>query len=162
MIIFAALVAALLMLLAWTDLRHRRLPNGWVLTYGLLCPVGLLLQGAAASTWLGHAAVAAGAFLVLLGLFAVGGMGGGDVKLGTAVFAWAGPQSLLPALFLVGLAGLLLALAGLLCDRLLRASRLPATPITRRMVRAFSAKRGVPYGVALALGGLAILPAYLQ
>ena len=162
MIVIAALVAALLMLLGWKDLHHRRLPDPWVLTYGLLCPVGLMLQGATASVWLGHAAVAATAFIVLLGLFALGGMGGGDVKLGTAVFAWAGPQSLLPALFLVALAGLVLALAGLLCDRVLKASRLQSAPLTRRIVRSFSAKRGVPYGVALALGGMVALPAYLQ
>src|SRR5690554_416706 len=93
-------------------------------------------------------------------LFALGGMGGGDVKLGAAVFAWAGTQSLWPALFVVGVTGLLLAVLGLLADALSKHYPPPLKSRRRKLARALSAKRGVPYGVALAAGGLAALPAY--
>lgn len=153
---------AILALLAWSDLRERRLPNRLVALYALLCPLALLLAQAAPGQWLQHGMVALAAFLVLLALFAVGGMGGGDVKLGAAVFAWAGPQSLWPVLFVIGVAGLLLALLGLLADALAKRRPPPMHSRARDLARALSARRGVPYGVALAAGGLAALPAYWQ
>lgn len=149
-----------LCLLAWSDLRHRRLPNKLVALYALLCPLALLASQAEPGQWMQHGLIGLLGFLLFLLLFALGGMGGGDVKLGAAVFAWAGTQSLWPALFVIGITGLLLAVLGLLADALCK--RYPPSPKSwrRGLARALSAKRGVPYGVALAAGGLAALPAY--
>lgn len=118
------------------------------------------MAGATPAQWLQHGLVGALGFLLFLLLFAVGGMGGGDVKLGAAVFAWAGTQSLWPALFVIGVTGLLLALLGLLADSLNKRWPAPAGSTRRKLLKALSAKRGVPYGVALAAGGVAALPAY--
>jgi len=116
--------------------------------------------------WLQHGMVALAGFMVLLILFAMGGMGGGDVKLGTAVLAWAGMQSLLASLFVIGLTGLVLALLGLAADKLsVLGSDTGQGPVHRSwkaLLHGLSAKRGVPYGVALAAGGLVALPAYWQ
>jgi len=159
-----AIAIALLIALLVCDLRQRRLPNRLVALYALMCPFALLAAGTVPAMWLQHILVACVGFLVLLVLFAVGGMGGGDVKLGTAVLAWVGTQSLLNSLFVIGLTGLALALLGLLADRLALLSSATGQGRVRSMWRstlhALSAKRGVPYGVALAAGGLVALPAY--
>lgn len=150
----------MLLRLSWEDLRRRRLPNKWVSWYGLLCPLALLASGASLSEWLQHGVVAVVGFGVLLVLFAAHALGGGDVKLGTAVLAWAGVQGLIPVLLAVSFAALVLALLGLLLN-------LPAlrwvlvTGFARNMRRALLVRRGVPYGAALAIGGLVAMQAYL-
>lgn len=156
----AAFALAPLLLLAWSDLRRRRLSNRLTAAYGLLCPLALIVAQAPPAQWLQHGAVALVTFLALLGLFASGVLGGGDVKLGTAVMAWAGLQSLWIAGYVIALTGMLLAILGLLADLALRTA--PAGPQTawHRPLRALSARRGVPYGVALVAGGLAVLPSY--
>lgn len=130
----------------------------------MLWPLAFAVSGIPGQTWLQHGIVALSGFAVLLMLFVLGGMGGGDVKLGTAVFAWAGWHSLLPCLFVIGVAGLVLALLGLLADWLAAKATNQSQCRKRRMwhaaLYALSANRGVPYGVALAMGGLVALPAY--
>lgn len=83
------------------------------------------------------------ALLVFAGfalLFALGAMGGGDVKLITALTLWIPASRILEMLFLVALAGGVLALVLILIRRL-RGSK----------------NRAVPYGVAIALGGIGIV-----
>lgn len=110
--------------------------------------------------WLQHGMVTVLGFLVCLALFAARALGGGDVKLGTAVLAWTGPQELMTVLLVISLVGLALALMGLLLDApCLRRSL--AASVLRGTRRALLVRRGVPYGVALAAGGLAAMPAYL-
>lgn len=160
----SAFATVLLVALLYCDLRQRRLPNRLVAVYAVLCPLALLASGAAPATWLQHGVVAVAGFVFFLVLFALGGMGGGDVKMGTAVLAWAGVQSLSASLLLIGLTGLVLALLGLLADKLSALSSQtqaePSPSMWRKVLHALSARRGVPYGVALAMGGMAALPAY--
>lgn len=150
----------MLLRLALGDLRHRHLRNRLVALYAGLCPLALLTSGASMWQWLQHGAMAAMAFVVLLILFAARAMGGGDVKLGTAVLAWAGVEDLTAILLVITVTGLVLALAGLLSDaHCLR--RVFARGWCRRVRRALRVQRGVPYGVALAVGGLFAMPGYL-
>jgi prepilin peptidase CpaA len=84
----AALAVA--MIACATDLRTRRIPN--VLTLGAALAGGAyhLLAGG----WSGLGSAAAGwgvGLLIFLPLFALRGMGGGDVKLLAALGAWLGP-----------------------------------------------------------------------
>jgi prepilin peptidase CpaA len=151
----------LLLRLSYEDLRRRRLPNRLVAAYGCLCPLALLASGAPPAQWLQHGIVTAVAFLVFLALFALRAMGGGDVKLGTAVLAWAGAQQALPVLAAVSFAGLALALAGLLLNAPGIRRAMPPCKWGRRAQRALSVRRGVPYGAALAVGGLAAMRSYL-
>ena len=83
------------------------------------------------------------AFLVFAGfvfLFALGAMGGGDVKLIAALALWVPPSRTLELLFLVALFGGALALV----------------LIVVRRIRG-DASRAVPYGVAIAAGGIGCL-----
>lgn len=142
----------LLLKLAHSDLRHRRLANTLVISYALLFVLYAWWAGFDPGRWGAHALTAAFAFLVLLVLFALGAMGGGDVKLGTAVLLWAGPTYALPVVLLIAWVGGGLAVLGLLADRPW-AARFAAGP-SRHIITALSARRGVPYGVALAVAGL--------
>lgn len=93
----------------FTDLRSRRIPNWLVLPF--------LVTGIVVSTWLhgwhglGESLEGFALGAILFGvLFAMGGMGMGDVKLCAAIGAWVGPSQMLMALVVTGLAGGLMAL----------------------------------------------------
>ena len=93
-----------------TDLRTRRIPN--VLTFGAAL-AGLLYQFAIG----GIDALGQGLLGWLLGAvifflpFALGGLGGGDVKLLAALGAWLGPVDALWLVLYSGIAGGIMALA---------------------------------------------------
>lgn len=104
-----------------------------------------------------HLAVAVAVFLGGALLFAMGAFGGGDVKLLAAVALWAGTAWIGPLLLAVSLFG------GLLCLALLAGRALPerlrrANPGLQRLL---VGEARVPYGIAIALGTLALffLPA---
>lgn len=141
--------------LAMTDLFDRFLPNKQVVTYALLFLPYAWLSGLDLQQFGSHLLVAVLSFGVLFALFMLGAMGGGDVKLGAAVFLWAGPALAFPVLIIVAWTGGLVAVAGWLADReVLQGLNWPPFRCLRH---ALSARRGVPYGVALAAGGLFVL-----
>jgi prepilin peptidase CpaA len=80
-------------------------------------------------------------FTILAGAFYAGMMGGGDVKLAAALALWFSPRSTIQFLVLTSLAGGVLTLGVLAWHRAKRREGRPE----------------VPYGVAIAFGGLAIL-----
>lgn len=87
-----------------TDLRSRRIPNWLVFPYWL---AGIVVQ-CVLSGWHGFGQSLAGtgiAIGVFGGLFLLGGMGAGDVKLLAAVGAWIGPAQMVFALIFTALAG---------------------------------------------------------
>ena len=97
------------------DARSRKIPNR--LTFTALA-VGLAVR-AAIGGWpgLGSAIVAAlvaGGFFFLF--FLAGGMGGGDVKLMSAVGAWVGTGQVIPVLVAAAIAGGFLAVCYLIKD----------------------------------------------
>ncbi|MGY4729883.1 A24 family peptidase [Burkholderia pyrrocinia] len=126
--------------LAAQDLRDRRLSNRTVLAFAMLYFVAAALAREGLALLAGHLATAAAMLLLFGGLRHAGWIGGGDVKLAAAVFLWAGPTLAFPVLTIVGAGGALCGLAAVAWQR-------RATP-----ARAVAA-RGVPYGLALALGG---------
>jgi prepilin peptidase CpaA len=99
----------------------------------------------------GLAIFAIGAFF-----FARGWMGGGDVKLLAAVSLWAGPSYLSIFAVVTGLSGAVLAAVMM-------------SPLRRHMPMASAdaltmtgpAQEPMPYGVAIAAGGLFVLALYL-
>ena len=91
------------------DLRTRRIPNALTLGAALLAfGVSALTGGAsqAGSSLIGW--IAAAAFW--LPIYALGGMGGGDVKLIAAIGAWLGPADVIHAALYAAIAGAAMAL----------------------------------------------------
>ncbi|MEC5318918.1 prepilin peptidase [Brenneria populi subsp. brevivirga] len=161
-LIITAILIALFGLLMRADLTRRRLPNRWVGYYALLFPLYAWVQELSWGAFAAHALTAVIAFLLLLLPFLRGGAGGGDVKLGTAVMLWAGPQSAAAVLMAIGLVGALLGIGGWLADRLAerRPPVAPPAPAGKPPLSPgylLSARRGVPYGVALVAGGITAL-----
>lgn len=149
---------------AFTDFRSARLPNS--LTYSALA-MALLLRGALMG-WPGlksgaiGIAIAGGLFCVL---FAMGAMGGGDMKMMAAVGAWVGSAHVVTVIVVIALAGGVLALIStILNGHLLRTLRNIVQLVMYRLssglqphpemnVQVPSSAR-IPFGVAIAMGTL--------
>jgi prepilin peptidase CpaA len=147
-----------------TDLRSRRIPNWLVLPF--------LLAGIVISCWLqgwhglGQSLGGASLGFVIFGvLFWMGGMGAGDVKLCAGIGAWVGPQQLILALVITGMAGGVMVFCwaifgGFLKDLFTGASDLAFGWKDRGGVRdsdmviANPLKRKMPYAPAIAIGTL--------
>jgi prepilin peptidase CpaA len=90
-----------------------------------------------------------------MGLFAAGWIGGGDAKLFAAASLWLGWDALLDYALMASILGGILTLA-LLAFRLIP---LPSFVVKQEwLARLSDHKAGVPYGVALALAALFVLP----
>jgi prepilin peptidase CpaA len=83
-------------------------------------------------------------FAVGVAAFAIGILGGGDVKLLAAVGLFAGPAGILDLLLVTALAGGLLGIASL--------AGAPIGPVSTEGEAAL--RRRLPYGPAIAVGGL--------
>ena len=135
-------LAATLVVAAVIDMRTFTISNRLNLTVALGAPLYWLSISLA--IWPGVAIqLAAGGivFGLLAGAFYAGMMGGGDVKLAAALALWFSPGGTVKFLVLMSLAGGVLTLGILAWHRAQRREGRPA----------------IPYGVAIAFGGLAIL-----
>lgn len=125
---------------AINDLRRFEIADAWSIAIAILYVAHAALVPP--TTWLGHVLAPALVFSTGLFLFARGWMGGGDIKLLTAVAVWTGLTGLAPMLLATVIAGGGLAI-GLIA---LRALPLPAG------VRLFQRDAPLPYAVAIAAG----------
>ena len=137
--ILLGLLAALLVAAIWFDLRSRTIPNTLNLAIALLAipfwwATGLSLWPDAAIQ-LGVGGLVFGLFTIA---FALGGMGGGDVKLVAAIALWLPWEAVIVLLVLMSLAGGVLTLA----------------MVARKKLARSEARLEIPYGVAIAFGGL--------
>jgi prepilin peptidase CpaA len=171
-------LVALLALAAVIDLRERRIPN-W-LTGGIAALYPLyVLASPMPITWPGALAVAAAVFMFGLVLFARQLIGGGDVKLIAALCLWTGLEHLVLFALVTSLTGGGLALCSLwyrrwqgvidahaaaLGWRLAPAGRVPHDGSAVLEAGADVAPTStepaaltLPYGVAIAAGGLAVV-----
>jgi len=148
-----------LLLLAVTDVRRRRLPNKLVLVVGGLFFADALAVHMSFGNLMAHLLIAFVVYLICGGLFAAKMLGGGDAKLAAVIFLWAGLHLSGSAAILISVTGASVALISLATQRTNPQHRLAAV----RTLALFSGARGVPYGVALAVGGGAViaLPALL-
>lgn len=140
--ILLAGLAALLILAAVIDVRTFTISNRLNLTVALLAPLYWL--SISLSPWPGVAiqlGAATTVFVLLAGAFYAGMMGGGDVKLAAALALWFSPVSIIKFLVLMSLAGGVLTLVVVALHRAKQREGRPE----------------IPYGVAIAFGGLAIL-----
>ena len=136
------LLAILLVAAAVIDVRTFTISNKLNLTVALLAPLYWL--SVSLPIWPNAAiqlALGAGVFALLAGAFFAGMMGGGDVKLAAALALWFSPASTLKFLVFMSIAGGVLTLLVVAAHR----------------IRAREGRPEIPYGVAIAFGGLAIL-----
>lgn len=137
--ILLGLLAVSLLACCWWDLKTRTIPN-WL---------NLAIAFGAAAFWIAvglpvwpevalRVGVAFVTFWVFAAAFAMGAMGGGDVKLIAALALWLPWQAVLVLLFLMSIAGGVLTLGYLIRHKLAKREE----------------KLEIPYGVAIAFGGL--------
>ena len=135
-------LAATLIVAALIDTRTFTISNRLNVAVALGAPLYWLSISLA--PWPGmavHVAAAGIVFLVMAGAFYAGMMGGGDVKLAAAFALWFPIASTVKFLVLMSVAGGVLTLVILGWHRAARREGRPS----------------IPYGVAIAFGGLAIL-----
>ena len=140
--ILLGLLAVLLVVAAVIDVRTFTISNRLNATIALLAPLYWL--SISLSLWPDVAiqlAMGLGVFVLLAAAFYAGMMGGGDVKLAAALALWFSPVSTVKFLVLMSLAGGVLTLVVVALHR----------------ARRREGKPEIPYGVAIAFGGLAIL-----
>ena len=142
--LLAALAIALL-IAGFTDLRSRQIGN-W-LTGAIALAAPLFWWASGLTLWPGVAeqvGVAVAAFAVLAGLFAFGAMGGGDVKLLTALALWIEPAWFMKLLVVMALLG----------------GALTIVFAAIHMIRGRKERLAIPYGLAIASAGLWVLTAH--
>lgn len=139
--LLAALAIALLVA-GFTDLRTRQIGN-W-LTGAIALSAPLFWWASGLALWPDVAiqvGVALAAFAVLAALFAFGAMGGGDVKLLTALALWVEPRAFVQLVVIMALLGGVLTIVF----------------AAWHMIRGRKDRLAIPYGVAIASAGLWVL-----
>jgi len=164
-----AVIVPAMLYACWSDLRHHRVPN-WL--NAVMLATGLSAQ----MTYGGWSGLAEGLLGVSVGfgllavLWAIKGMGAGDVKFMAAIGAWLGPQSTFYAVLAGGLAGGVIALGMIAYQRNWRQA---STNLGILMVKVSTIKTAfsefgsaksmshatsvLPYAVPLSLGTLVVL-----
>jgi prepilin peptidase CpaA len=135
------LIAALLYA-TWTDIRARIIPNPLNLGIALAAPLWWWACGI--TPWPGVAiqfAVAGVALLIFMGAFAIGAMGGGDVKLIAALGLWLVPFDFMRMIVWMSIGGGLLTIGMMAWHRL----------------RKIETQLEIPYGVAIAIATIPVL-----
>jgi prepilin peptidase CpaA len=143
-VIVGTLFCIVLGMAAFNDIMRRRIPNWTVLAIGALFIGWFLTQPSVAVVASMEAALIV--FLVSCAFYALGILGAGDSKLMTVVALFVGLSRLPQFALATGLVGGLMAIISL------------ATEPTRALVLMQThgkgdIGRGIPYGVAIALGG---------
>jgi prepilin peptidase CpaA len=135
-------LAIALLVAAFTDIRRRQIDN-W-LNAAVAAGAPLFWWASGLALWPGVAlqlTLAVVTFFALAGLFAIKAMGGGDVKLLTALALWLPAMLFLKLLVIMALAGGLLTIT------------MSMWHIARRQ----KDKLKIPYGIAIATAGLWII-----
>jgi prepilin peptidase CpaA len=154
-IIVFGVFPALMAFAAAYDLTTMTIPNKLSAAVALSFLVVVLLCRLPLSEIAWHLAAGLLVLLVTFGMFAAGWIGGGDAKLAAGIALWFGFSNLLDYLMLASIIG------GGMTLLLLAARRYPLPMLLARLpwaLRLHDPKTGVPYGIALAIAALIILP----
>ncbi len=149
------LFPAAMAMAAAMDLLTMKIPNRLSATLALSYFVVALIARVPAQEIAMHALCGAAMLIFTFGLFSLGWIGGGDAKLAAATALWLGWTPLAD----YGLAAALTG--GALSIVILMARRFPLPgPLASQawIARLHDAKSGIPYGIALALGGMIAYP----
>jgi prepilin peptidase CpaA len=149
-----AAFAGLLVYAAATDVVSLTIQNWVSIALALsFAPIALLLHMPLAQIGI-HYLLGFGVLVVGFFLFQAGVIGGGDAKLLAGASVWTGFAAFVPFLFWTTTAGGLIALTLLMARQTMAATPLPFAFVNRLL----TPKSGVPYGVAIMVGGLMALP----
>lgn len=142
MLFLAGWLALLLLLASAFDLKSRTIPNWLNLAIAVTAPVAWWWAGLSIWPDIAYQIAAAGAvFLAFVGLFAIGGIGGGDVKMIGALALWTDIRLILPMLLVMALVGGVIAMFMLI----------------RRRVSPSPQNPELPYGLAITAAGFWVL-----
>jgi prepilin peptidase CpaA len=148
------LFAGLLAYAAWSDVRSLTIPNWVSLAMAGAFPVFALASGVEFAAIGINLLFGLGVLAVGFFLFQANIIGGGDAKLLAAAAVWTGLQAFAPFIIWTALAGGVFALMLIVARK--HAGLLAAAPSF--VYRLLTPKTGVPYGVAIMLGGLMAAP----
>ena len=135
------------------DISTMTIPN-WISLVLILAFLGLAIPAGMTMSEIGiHIAIGMAALIAGFLLFAVGFVGGGDAKFLAATSLWIGTGLYLHYFFFATLAGGALALSLIL----VRQFPLPIFLLKQEWIaRLHHSENGIPYGVALSIGGLLV------
>ncbi|MEL6857257.1 MAG: prepilin peptidase [Pseudomonadota bacterium] len=152
--LFAMSFFALCLFAALIDIETLTIPNwlnGWLAF--LFVPAAILVApGWETVGW--HLLVGAIAFVISVALFFLGAYGGGDAKFIPGVLLWVGPAGVAPFLVAMALAGGVLTILVVMSRGLMPRGVTPGFGVAT-----FEDRKGVPYGVAIAVGAFYAAPA---
>ncbi|KQN00303.1 prepilin peptidase [Sphingomonas sp. Leaf25] len=143
-ILIPCLAVALVLLLLFAgieDARTREIANAKNLVIALLAPLWWWALGLTPWDMGLQALVALIVFALFVGAFALGQMGGGDVKMIGALALWLPPGAVLSMLLVMSIVGGAITLVFVIDRRRRRSAAVPE----------------IPYGVAIAIAGMLIL-----
>ncbi len=151
--VFIIIYIACISYAMWTDATRMIIPNEvsiiLTISFGLFAVQNLQLVPAAI-----HIGIALVVFAITFGCFVMHWMGGGDVKLLSALSAWMGPEHIMPFLANVALFGGLLALIIIILRRAAEtsviSSRYPT--LCQRLIQTSS--RHIPYAIPIGCAAL--------
>lgn len=154
--VLLTMVGAVIIAGAAYDAATLTIPNWISLVLAALFPLLAFVAGLSWAEAGIHFAVGFAALLAGMALFAGGFVGGGDAKLFAAVSLYVGAANFSMYLIAVAIAGGALAFTLLALRRLAWAGLIERL---RGLKHLALSGAGIPYGIAIAAGGLAILPA---
>lgn len=150
------IIAAVTMLVAaLSDIKKLIISNRLCLFLAALFPL-YVITAPHEVMWLHHVLIGAAVLVIGFAMFAMNFLGGGDVKMLAAASLWAGPKMIATLLVFTSFAGGLLALA-FAAAALYRAYVLKVETRSETNEIIPWHKTPVPYGVAIACGGVTAL-----
>jgi prepilin peptidase CpaA len=148
-----AAFAGLLLYAAYSDMSRLIIPNWVSIALIAIFPVAAFLAGATFLEVGQNILVGFAVLVVGFLLFQFNIIGGGDAKLMAAVAVWTGMTALIPFIVWTTMAGGVMA-AGLLAAR----QFIPAGAYPAFVEHLLKKQNGIPYGVAIMIGGVMAIP----
>ncbi len=149
-----AAFAGLLLYAACSDIARLIIPNWVSIALVAIFPVAALASGVVWTEIGMHLLFGAAILAVGFFLFAANIIGGGDAKLLAATAAWTGFSAFMPFIFWTAVAGGVMALALLAARQFVKQAE-TNPPFVNRLLKE---QNGIPYGVAIMIGGLMAIP----
>ncbi|MEH6475795.1 MAG: prepilin peptidase [Sneathiella sp.] len=160
-ILFPVLAILLLSAAAYSDFVERKIRN-WKSVALLVCFLAYAALFPQQVNFVEHFLWSLPVFLVFLGGFIYGKIGGGDVKLATISMVWAGPENGLLFLTIMAFTGGIIGVITITPPLKYLWADIQTNIGKNRYLTAHDAMESVPYGIPIAIGGsTAVINGYL-